>query len=126
MNDATDAVGDAPWLAPDWVEPGGAPGDFAPTRERLRDMRPAADPRLAALDGIDWQAWSARDPQAAEAAWRVLTGPSPTPDTGPAYRAPGRQQARGKTRSHPAFAGGTLYLRDQRNLLALPLNQPLP
>lgn len=43
-----------------------------------------------------------------------------------AYRELGRQQVCGKTWSHPAFAGGTLYLRDQRNLLALPLNQPLP
>lgn len=72
MNDATDAVGDASWLAPDRAEPGGAPGDFAP------DGPPGADPRLAALDGIDWLAWAERDPHTAGAAWRVLTGPAPT------------------------------------------------
>ncbi len=63
MNDATDAVGDAPWLAPETEAP-----------------PPAADgvdPRLTALEGIDWPAWAERDPQAAEAAWRVLTGPAP-------------------------------------------------
>lgn len=41
-----------------------------------------------------------------------------------AYRELGRQQVCGKNWSHPAFAGGTLYLRDQRNLIALPLHQP--
>jgi outer membrane protein assembly factor BamB len=43
-----------------------------------------------------------------------------------AYRERGRQQVCGKNWSHPAFAGGTLYLRDQRNLIALPLNLPRP
>ncbi|MGE3309457.1 MAG: PQQ-binding-like beta-propeller repeat protein [Limisphaerales bacterium] len=38
-----------------------------------------------------------------------------------AYRELGRDQVCGKTWSHPAYAGGTLYLRDQRQLLALRL-----
>ncbi len=41
-----------------------------------------------------------------------------------AYRELGRQQVCGKNWSHPAFAGGTLYLRDQRNLIALPFPPP--
>ncbi len=38
------------------------------------------------------------------------------------YRELGRDQVCGKTWSHPAYAGGTLYLRDQRHLIALPLS----
>lgn len=44
-----------------------------------------------------------------------------------AYAELGKLQACGKTWSHPAYAGGTLYVRDQRQLSALPIApRPLP
>ncbi len=90
MNDATDTVGDAPWPAPDWAGQHAPPADSPPAW----DDPSGGDSRLAALQGIDWQAWAARDPGAAGAAWRVLTGPAPEAghDDPEAGRDPGRSQ----------------------------------
>lgn len=78
MNHATDAVGAGPWLSPDRVEAGGPPAEFAtppagPSGE---------DPRLAALEGIDWEVWAEQDPAAAAAAWRALAGAASGPHAG--------------------------------------------
>lgn len=85
MNDATEAVGGEPWLAPD-AEADGPTSLSSETREvefdgRRWELPPglfegddppprfAGVPDLNGFEAIDWQAWAAVDPAAAAQAW---------------------------------------------------------